>query len=339
MQAVGRLERYSKIWPMVISNTFIWNMQSNLEPLLSLLLQPSLTEDNVKDCKKVIFKLQGMEGRNESLPLPIVTLKGKTSKKDDQYKQVWTELEAFIESAAGTSAMHKKVLDCLRGTGAGTVPETRGVEEVSVIKPIEAVGDKVEKSSWSDERYQQQQQQPTSSTDRPSDPRAKKQQAVAEVPSDPRKRRLAASNSAPMLLSQQDTGGVRVIEPPHIPVKDPRKSPRPEERSPTNKRSSIGGSTPTNTARVHAVNMTSMIEAKSSLLSIWSDHMNLTASRLHEEFLGRKMSVNGKFELYQKEEGMEGMISGGDRVNERGGDRNRGINDRGGGGDRYKQDR
>ena len=44
-----------------------------------------------------------------------------------------------------------------------------------------------------------------------------------------------------------------------------------------------------------------MIQAKSSLLSIWGDHMKLSASRLHEEFVGRKLAVEGKFELYQKE--------------------------------------
>lgn len=101
MQAVSRLERFSKHWPMVISDTLIFNMQVNLEPLLSQLLKPTLTDDDVKECKKVIFKLQAMEGRNDTLPLPIVTLKGKGSKKEEQYKQVWTELETFIEGLSG----------------------------------------------------------------------------------------------------------------------------------------------------------------------------------------------------------------------------------------------
>ena len=259
LQAISRLERYSKHWPMVISDTLIFNMQTNLEPLLQLLLKPSLTDEDVKECKKVIFKLQGMESRNDSLPLPIVTLKGKGSKKEEQYKQVWSELDTFIEGASVTSAMHKKVLDCLRGIQQASLPDSKPVDDA---KSSESDKDK----AWTEvERYQQ-------TTDR-------EKKAVNEAPSDPRKRRKISENA-----------GIRQTEAQPLNVK---KSPRPEEKSPTAKRVA--------TTRVHATNVTSMIQAKSSLLSIWSDHMNLTASRLHGEFIGRKLSINGKYELYQKE--------------------------------------
>jgi len=107
-KAFARLERYSKHWPTVISDTLIFNMPASLDPLLTLLLKPTLTEDEVQDCKKVIFKLQAMESRSDSLPLPIVTLKGKGTKKEEQYKQVWEELDSYIEGASSTSFMHKK---------------------------------------------------------------------------------------------------------------------------------------------------------------------------------------------------------------------------------------
>merc|ERR1712193_487218 len=156
---------------MVISDTLIFNMQTNLEPLLTLLLSPVLNEDQVKDCKNVIFKLQAMEGRNDTLPLPIVTLKGKNSKKEDQYKQVWSELDTFIEGASNTSAMHKKVLDCLRGSVSAPNLDPRSLDELSIVKPMEVEKEK----TWSEERYQQQQQHQQQQPQLPpSDPREKK---------------------------------------------------------------------------------------------------------------------------------------------------------------------
>ena len=39
-----------------------------------------------------------------------------------------------------------------------------------------------------------------------------------------------------------------------------------------------------------------------SLLSMWSNHMDLSTSRFHEEFLGRKENKNGKYELYKPDD-------------------------------------
>lgn len=254
--ALDRLERYSKHWPMVICDTLIFNMQANLEPLLSLLMKPTLTEDEVQECKKVVYKLQAMEGRNDSLPLPIVTLKGKHSKKEEQYKQVWTELDVFIEGASTTSPMHKKVLDCLRGTQDPPLSSN----------DINLIDDKLNQNSTEKMRVD------TSS----------ERKAVKEAPSDPRRRRRTSDSSshAPQVKEVATT---------------PKKSPRNEEPSSKLRRTGSRGS---------LNSLTPIVQAKSSLWSIWTNHMNLAASRFHEEFLGRK---SDNFKLYANDADPTGL--------------------------------
>lgn len=54
-----------------------------------------------------------MEHRGEMLPVPVTSGgKGKTMKKDDQYKIMFTELETYIKSHCRTEK-HFKVLNCL----------------------------------------------------------------------------------------------------------------------------------------------------------------------------------------------------------------------------------
>jgi len=260
-KAIHRLERYSRYWPMVISDTLIFNMQPNLEPLLSNLLKPSLTDDDVQDCKKVVYKLQAMESKNDALPLPLVTLKGKPSKKEEQYKQLWLELDIFIEGASKTSTLHKKVLDCIRGTQDTQGQETKQLEVSDPRKSESKIEKEVSKNS-------------SSETDKKS--------STHQVPSDPRRRRRMSESS-------------NHNKPMDVQPKSP-KSPK----SPTASKSPRREEPPTKMKRSSNTSFSSF-NGKSSLFSIWTDHLNLTASRMHEEFEGRKQSINGKFELYKKD--------------------------------------
>lgn len=157
--------------------------------------------------------------------------------------------------------MHKKVLDCIRGISQPTEVVIGKLADDS-SKTIEI--DSKEKT-WGDiDRYQQMSE--------------REKKAFSEAPSDPRKRRkISESMQVRPASSSSDA-----VQP------STKKSPRPEESSPKR-------------ARPHSSHVSTMIQAKSSLASIWADHMSLTASRLHEEFLGRRMSVNNKYELYQRE--------------------------------------
>ncbi|KAJ8301475.1 hypothetical protein KUTeg_020462 [Tegillarca granosa] len=55
-----------------------------------------------------------MESRNEPLPVSTLGSRGKGPKRDEQYRQMWSELETFIMAHADTSPMHMQVLQCLQ---------------------------------------------------------------------------------------------------------------------------------------------------------------------------------------------------------------------------------
>jgi len=110
-----RVARYTKSCPMIISATTIFNMEA-LEPLQKILVQEELSEDNLAECRKIIFSLHSMEHRGELLPVPMTTSasggKGKTMKKDEQYRLMFTELEKYLTTHCRTEN-HVKVLNCL----------------------------------------------------------------------------------------------------------------------------------------------------------------------------------------------------------------------------------
>jgi len=110
----NRLTRHTKCQTMIISSTTIFNMEA-LEPLQQIMVQEELTEENLAECRKIIYSLLSMENRGEMLPVPVSTSvsgKGKTMKKDDQYKTMYTELEKYINAHCRTEK-HAKVLNCL----------------------------------------------------------------------------------------------------------------------------------------------------------------------------------------------------------------------------------
>ncbi|XP_030837485.1 integrator complex subunit 13 [Strongylocentrotus purpuratus] len=112
-RAKAQLERMSRHWPLIISDTVIFNMLSHIDPLPSLLMKPVIDEDDVLECKKAILHLVGMETRNEPLPIPSSTTRGKGSKKEEQYRLMWSELETYVRAASTTSSAHEEVLECL----------------------------------------------------------------------------------------------------------------------------------------------------------------------------------------------------------------------------------
>lgn len=110
--AKKRLARLTQYWPMVISHTTIFNMSANMSPLLSLVTKESLNQDEVVECKKVIYQLVGFESKGMALPVPTVGTRGKGPKREEQYRMMWNELEAFVRCHCIT-AEHRSVLECL----------------------------------------------------------------------------------------------------------------------------------------------------------------------------------------------------------------------------------
>lgn len=111
-RALKRLQRLTQYWPMVISHTTIFNMASQLDPLLTLITKETLTPDEIIECKKVIYLLVSMESKGTSLPVPTIGMRGKGPKREEQYRTMWNELENYIRMHCVT-AEHNVILDCL----------------------------------------------------------------------------------------------------------------------------------------------------------------------------------------------------------------------------------
>ncbi|XP_076060577.1 integrator complex subunit 13 asun [Oratosquilla oratoria] len=110
-QARKQLSRHNKYWPITLSATSLFNLGPQIEPLGTLMLKETLTENEVVECKQVIMCLMNMEARGEPLPLPMTGQRGKGMKREDQYRAVWTEMEQFLRLYL-LSPEHEKVLEC-----------------------------------------------------------------------------------------------------------------------------------------------------------------------------------------------------------------------------------
>lgn len=88
-QATHRMERWTQYWPMTISSTIVFNMGVHIEALTKLMVNKELTDDQVIECKKVLYNLLSMESRNEPLP---PTCSGhrdrgvKGNRREEQYR-------------------------------------------------------------------------------------------------------------------------------------------------------------------------------------------------------------------------------------------------------------
>ncbi|GFS20698.1 protein asunder homolog, partial [Elysia marginata] len=111
---LGQLEKSSRFWPMVISETILFNIINSVSPLPQLMMKDTLTEDETVECKRVIYRVVAMESNNEALPVPAAGARGKGPKREEQYRQLWAELEALVRSYSDASPEHAAVLACLQ---------------------------------------------------------------------------------------------------------------------------------------------------------------------------------------------------------------------------------
>lgn len=64
---IEAIHRSTLYWPLVISATAVYNVQSHLEPLLSIIIKPQITPDQVIECKKVSSLSISLTFTNESM--------------------------------------------------------------------------------------------------------------------------------------------------------------------------------------------------------------------------------------------------------------------------------
>ncbi|KAF4799747.1 protein asunder isoform X8 [Turdus rufiventris] len=111
-RAKDQLEKHTRYWPMIISQTTIFNMQA-VVPLASVIVKEAMTDEDVLNCQKTIYNLVDMERKNDPLPISTVGTRGKGPKRDEQYRIMWNELETLVRAHINNSDKHQRVLECL----------------------------------------------------------------------------------------------------------------------------------------------------------------------------------------------------------------------------------
>uniref|UniRef100_A0A0K8SVE8 Protein asunder n=1 Tax=Lygus hesperus TaxID=30085 RepID=A0A0K8SVE8_LYGHE len=144
-----RLDRHTKFWPMTISSTVIFNYKQYLEPILNIMLLPELRESDVVQCKQCIFSLIGNEAKHEPLHIMNTGQRGKGVKtsREEQYKQLWSELEAFLRAHCVTDK-HINVLNCLLEVRNRDASDTFDKVDVDLaLRELDQLNAKVERAS------------------------------------------------------------------------------------------------------------------------------------------------------------------------------------------------
>merc|ERR1711962_1700727 len=109
-----KMERATRSFPYTISSTTVHNMPS-VAPLLSILQGDTISEEQLAECRKILYSLINMEAKGDPLPGPLAnTNPGKKGgRKDEQYRLMFSELERAVQAQSSTSARHHTVLECL----------------------------------------------------------------------------------------------------------------------------------------------------------------------------------------------------------------------------------
>lgn len=111
--AKEQLERMTRNYPMTIGETVLYNLRMCIDPLMDILFKASLEEVDKTECRDIIYNMVKMEANSEPLPVPTMTTVRKGNKRDEQYKQMWSELEALVRSVSDLSPGHEEILQCV----------------------------------------------------------------------------------------------------------------------------------------------------------------------------------------------------------------------------------
>ncbi|PIK47431.1 hypothetical protein BSL78_15724 [Apostichopus japonicus] len=112
-RAKHQLERMTRNYPMTIGETVLYNLRMCIDPLMDIIYKPTLTEDDKRECRDVIYSMVKMKPTAKPLPVPTMTTVRKGNKRDEQYRQMWSELEALIRSSSDLSPDHEEILECV----------------------------------------------------------------------------------------------------------------------------------------------------------------------------------------------------------------------------------
>ncbi|GJQ81857.1 hypothetical protein Trydic_g9884 [Trypoxylus dichotomus] len=94
----ARLNRLTKYWPLTISSTLIFNLKGSVDPIPRIITKEKITEEEVLQCKQVIYNLISQETKHEPLNLVNLGQRMKGQKREEQYKVMWNELETLLKN-------------------------------------------------------------------------------------------------------------------------------------------------------------------------------------------------------------------------------------------------
>jgi len=128
-RARTKMERATRTFPCTISSTTVFNM-ANVAPLINILLGDTITEEQLAECRKILYSLLTMETKGDPLPGPLAgTNPGKKGgRKDEQYRLMFSELERVVTAQSNISARHHTVLECLMEVRNKPIPVKREAE-------------------------------------------------------------------------------------------------------------------------------------------------------------------------------------------------------------------
>ncbi|XP_077296917.1 integrator complex subunit 13 asun isoform X2 [Arctopsyche grandis] len=132
LRAKTRLSRHTLCWPLTLSSTLLFNLGSHVDPLPRLMVKETLTEEDVVQCKQVVYSLVGLEARHEPLVLPNLG-HSKGPRREEHWRQVWGELEALVRGHQGSPG-HRAVLHCLRECRTSDSGNTSGSSNDSSVR-------------------------------------------------------------------------------------------------------------------------------------------------------------------------------------------------------------
>ncbi|XP_067933440.1 integrator complex subunit 13-like [Watersipora subatra] len=105
-KAEASMERTTRVWPMTIGETLIFNLEAQIGLLPRLLAQDQLTMEQVEECRKAIFDMLKLDEQNQIGAYSVQ--KGK--KKEEYTRLMWAELDELVQAHADTSPNHADVL-------------------------------------------------------------------------------------------------------------------------------------------------------------------------------------------------------------------------------------
>lgn len=104
----------------------------------------TLNDEEVVQCKQVIYNLIGLESKHEPLHLINVGHRIKGQKREDQYKVLWSEIETLLKNNCH-SKNHTAVYNCLLECHKFPVEETEAkisdkVELDQALRELDQLG-------------------------------------------------------------------------------------------------------------------------------------------------------------------------------------------------------